>query len=243
MLYKRLVLTVMWIALTVATSWYVARQVSHDAEESVGINPVDLVSTADREVVSLSETMVAPVISANAMIVPNEDGDGWILEAPVPGDDLAYQLLDEPIGVRALINGGPSGFDCEWIGLGYTGGGISASDAGTSKASAGVPSNATNVTMQCAVPDDIRAAHGMNGMMVLQTAPPTETTTLPLTAVNGSAGQGQVIVVLEDGTTELRTVELGVSDTYNIEILSGLEQDEQVLLYPVQQDFSAAGNP
>lgn len=241
MFVKRLIFVVVILIFTVATSWYVARQVSSDVDQAVSINAVAPVSAADREVVSLSENMVAPVISANAMIVPNEEGDGWILEAPAPSDALAYQLLDEPEGVRALINGGPTGFACEWIGLGYSGGGISPGDASISKASVGLPGDATNVTMQCAVPEDIRASHGMNGMMVLQTAPPAETMTLPLTAVTGAVEQGQVVVVNEDGSTEVRTVELGVSDTYNIEIVSGLEEDEQVLLYPVQQDFSAAG--
>lgn len=243
MTLKRLLLASLWIALTVTTSWYVARQVADSNESATTINPVPTVSAADREVVGLSEQLIAPVISANAMIQPNEDGGGWILEAAAPSDALAYQLLDEPQGVKALINGGPTGFECEWIGLGYTGGGITSGDAKISKAVAGLPEGATNVTMQCAVPDDIRASQGMNGMMVIQTAPPVETMTLPLTAVAGTAGQGQVVVVQDDGSIEVRTVELGVSDTYNVEITGGLDDGEQVLLFPVQQDFASAGQP
>jgi hypothetical protein len=61
---------------------------------------------------------------------------------------------------------------------------------------------------------------------------------LPLTAVVGSAEQGQVIVVAADGTTSVRDVELGVADTFNVAITSGLEPDEQVLAAPVQTDFA-----
>lgn len=240
MLLKRLAIVILLVAFTVATSWYVARQVTDSSGSAVAINPAPTAAIRDREVVTLTEQLIAPVVSANAMVVPNEDGDGWVLQATAPSDAIAYKLLDAPIGVKALISGGPSGFECEWIGLGYAGGGSFGSEIGTSKAAIGLPENAVNVTMLCAVPADIRAAHGMNGMMVIQTAPPTKAMTLPLTAVNGTAGQGQVVVVKSDGSTEIRTVELGASDTYNIEIVSGLDASEQVLLYPVQQDFTAA---
>ena len=240
---KRLLFVILLLALTIATSWYVARQVVDDAESTTSITAVPPPSVLEREVVAPSTQLIAPVVSANAIVIPNEDSDGWMLEAPAPSDALAYQLLDEPLGVKALINGGPSGFDCSWSVLGYTGGGITEPATSTSKASADLPSTATNVTMQCALPDDIRASTGMNGMMVIQTAPPTEALALPRTAVNGSAGNGTVIVVHDDGTTELRSVELGASDTYNIEIVSGLDEGESVLLFPVQQDFANATAP
>lgn len=240
---RRFAWVMLVITISIATSWYVARQVTDDATESTGINPVPPPSVLEREVVATSPQLIAPVISANAIIKPNEGGDGWMLEAPAPNDALAYQLLDTPLGVKALINGGPSGFDCEWIGLGYNGGSISQPGTGVDKTSASLPTNATNVTMQCAIPDDIRASAGMNGMVVIQTQPPTEAQALPLTAVNGTADSGTVVVVHEDGTTELRTVELGISDTYHIEIIAGLTEDESVLLYPVQQDFADASTP
>lgn len=239
---KRIGFLFLWLALTVVTSWYVARQVASD-EETTSISPVPAPSVLEREVISPTMQLIAPVVSANALIMPHPDGDGWMLEAPAPNDALAYQLLDEPLGVKALINGGPSGFTCEWIGLGYSGGGVSMGEVGTTKASIGLPAGATNVTLQCAVPEDIRASTGMNGLMVIQTQQPAEVLSLPRTAVNGTAGSGTVVMVNADGTTELRTVELGVSDTYNVEILSGLEEDESVLLFPVQQDFANATAP
>lgn len=244
MVLKRLGMALLLIALTVLTSWYVARQVATTADDTNQIHGVPAPSVLEREVVSPTVQLVAPVVSANGIIMPNEKGDGWMLVAPAPSDALAYKLLDEPLGVKALINGGPSGFNCAWIGLGYSGGGVAmgAGDASISKVSIGLPTNATNVTLQCALPADIRASTGMGGMMVIQTQPPTEARTLPVTAVNGTAGSGTVVIVHNDGSTELRTVELGASDTYNIEIVSGLQDDESVLLFPVQQDFANAAS-
>lgn len=237
---KHLVIGILWIVLTIATSWYVARQVVDDTNTATTMTTVPAPSVTERGVVSPSNQMIAPVVSANAMVVPDADGDGWILEALAPTDALAYQLLDEPLGVKALIAGGPSGFDCTWIGLGYTGAGLQSAGPATTKAAIQLPGDATNVTMQCAVPDDIRASQGMNAMMVIQTERPQEALSLPRTAVNGSAASGLVVVVHTDGTTENRAVELGVSDTYNIEIVSGLDEGESVLLFPVQQDFAAS---
>ncbi|MER3486018.1 MAG: efflux RND transporter periplasmic adaptor subunit, partial [Chloroflexota bacterium] len=45
-----------------------------------------------------------------------------------------------------------------------------------------------------------------------------------------------MIVVHDDGTTEVRDVELGVSDVFNIQILSGLQPGEKVLQTPTQAD-------
>ena len=82
---------------------------------------------------------------------------------------------------------------------------------------------------------------GLRGTMVLQMAKPVTAQALPVSAVVGSSGQGQVIVVHADGTAEVRIVQLGVSDIYNIEVTGGLQPTEKVLQNPVQEDFQAAG--
>ena len=65
------------------------------------------VALTERQTVGLSATTVVPVMSADAVMV--QGGDAWLLEAPTPSADLAYRLMDPPIGVKALIDGGPSG--------------------------------------------------------------------------------------------------------------------------------------
>lgn len=155
--------------------------------------------------------------------------------------------------MKALINGGPTGFDCAWAGLGQAGvggrgavpiGGASSPEPGNNSivdSSSKLAPTATGVTMRCTIPADVRVAAGMTGMMVLQMGKPTTTQALPVTAVIGSAGQGQVVVVKTDKSTEVRTVQLGVSDIYNIQITGGLDPSETVLQNPTQSDFARSG--
>lgn len=225
---NRLGFLVVWILVTAGVSFYVARATDDDTAEDVTV-PIPPISLGQRETVSLTEASIVPVVSADGSVV--QDGSRWLLEAPAPTADLAYRLLDPPLRVRAAIDGGPSGFDCAWAGLGPAGA------VGVTSARELSPA-ATGVTMRCEIPSDVRVVAGMTGTMVLQMAEPTTAQALPVTAVAGSAGQGQVVVVHEDGTTELRTVELGVSDIYNIQIISGLAPDEVVLRTPTQADFA-----
>lgn len=276
---NRALILIAWMVITAGISFYVARNVA-TGEESVDVTaPLPPVELHQRATVSLEEKTIVPVVSANGTVM-NYDGT-WMLEAPATSDDVAYRLLDPPVGVRAQINGGPSGFACEWIGLGQTGvPGSTASespdereaDAATPAASpeastegftvrpmafvpmgnepgspaqpdtpdSGVQPSTAGVTMRCEIPEDVRVAAGMTGLMVLQMGQPHDAQALPVTAVVGAVDQGQVVVVYDDGTTELRTVQLGVSDIYNIEITGGLEPGEAVLQTPTQADFAQA---
>lgn len=229
---NRLGLLVVWILVTAAVSFLVARNASGDDEADVTA-PLPPVAISQRATVSLTETTIVPVVSADATVV-NVDG-AWLLEAPAPTDDLAYRLLDPPVGVKAMINGGPSGFDCAWVGLGQAG-----ATETLSESARDLTPTTTGVTMRCQIPDDVRVVAGMSGLMVLQMGEPVTAQSLPVTAVVGTAGEGQVIVVQADGATGVRTVSLGVSDVYNIEITGGLDPSEVVLETPVQADFSEA---
>ncbi|MBX3070982.1 MAG: hypothetical protein KF883_10825 [Thermomicrobiales bacterium] len=221
------------LLLASGVSWFVASSVAGDDSAEDLTAPLPPVTLDQRATVSLSGATITPVVSANATVVPDGEG-GWWLEAVAPTDELAYRLLDPPVGVKALINGGPSGFDCDWVGLGQAGGGT----AVVAESVRGMPAETTGVTMRCQIPEDVRVVAGMRGLMVLRMGDPVETEALPVTAVVGDAVQGQVIVVHGDSTTEVRTVELGVSDIYNIEITGGLEADELVLQNPTQYDFT-----
>ena len=79
----------------------------------------------------------------------------------------------------------------------------SASDAGAEAA--------TGPTVSCTVPSDV--------MMV------------PITAVEGVAGTGNVHFIMPDGTTELREVVLGLNDGVNVEVVSGLEVGDTILQF------------
>ena len=211
----------MAIALPAAIAFTVARSVDPAAPgDDIPLN-VPQIQADQRTTTTLQEVNVQPVLSGDGTIVELDRDNGFALQAPISPADMAYRLLKDPVGVKALIVGGPAGFTCAWDGLVNTPSGL---------------------MMQCRVPDDMEVVAGLQGTMVLQLDAPSTVTGLPVSAVVGTNQQGQVIVLHDDGTTEVRTVELGASDAFNIEITGGLDEGETVYLNPVQSDFSA-GRP
>lgn len=215
----RVVGALAWLAVAGVVSYLVANQVAErNVDSALRELPAPQVTVRDRATVSLSEQLIIPVLSSSGRVVEAEDSSSFDIEAPVSPQSLAYQFMDPPIGIKAQIDGGPSGFDCEWVGL-------STGDGG-------------DVTMRCRVPDDIKVVAGLPVMMVLRLAEPVETLALPLSAVVGSAGTGQVVVITTEGERQVRQVTLGTSDGFWIEITDGLELDEVVLEVPVKSDFA-----
>jgi hypothetical protein len=214
-----------------ATAYLVAGN-TNDSGSGVDVTaPLPPVQLSQRATVSLAEATIVPVVSAAATVV--EIDGKWYLEAQAAPADLAYRLLDPPVGVKALIDGGPVGFSCPWQGLSPNGGEVVA--AGSREFNPTV----SGVVMRCEIPTDtVRVIAGMTGTMVLQLAKPVTAQSLPVTAVIGAAGSGQVIVLKDDGSAELRTVQLGASDVYNIEIVDGLQPNERVLAVPTQYDIN-----
>ena len=215
---SRIALVLTWMAVTAGISFLVARTTAPEGDTTDLTADLPSITTAQRSTVSLADHTIAPIVSGDGRVV--QDGAGWLLEAPAAPADVAYKLLDPPVAVKALIAGGPTGFDCAWAGLGQAADG--------------------SVTMRCRIPADVRVVAGLTGTMVLQMGQPTTTQALPVTAVVGAAGQGQVVVVNPDGTTSVRLVDLGISDVFWIEITSGLDPSESVLEYPTQRDLAQA---
>lgn len=221
-----------WLAASAGVAFAVARASQPGGGEAIDLAPPPPIAVASRATVTLDEVDIVPVISAPAVVVAN-DGGGWALQAVVPTDALAYQLLDPPIAVRAKISGGPGGFTCAWIGLAAAGSGAYV------PSTTGLGGGGTGVVMRCAAPADVRAVAGMSAIMVVQTGTQVTGQGLPVTAVVGDAGSGLVVVVGADGALATRAVSLGASDAYNIVILDGLATGETVLRNPTQQDLAA----
>lgn len=199
----------LWLAVTAGVSYIVSRAVDDgDRRELSSLNAPRLTPN-DRQTTMLVERQIQPVVSGDGVVTLHTDGKNWNLEAPVSPQSQAYQLLTTPVGVKALIVGGPAGFDCPWLGLGQ------GSDG--------------SVLMRCRIPADITVVAGLQGTMVLQMTAPKTTMALPVTAVVGTAQRGQVIVVSENAEMTVRDVEIGIADTSNIEITSGLQPTEKVL--------------
>lgn len=218
---KGFALLILWLAVPAIVAFVVARETESDAPSGGDTAVVAPVTLAERETTTLESRSIQPVLSGSGQVVAS--GSGFALEAPIATADLAYRLLDAPVGVKALIAGGPSGFDCSWIGI--------------------APSSSApgSMAMRCQIPADVRVVVGLSGTMVIQLSAPVQAQSLPVTAVIGLVDTGQVIVRRDD-TTEVRSVELGVSDTFSVEIRAGLEPGERVLVAPVQADLLGMGS-
>lgn len=214
---RPLMLVILWLGVTAGVAFLVATYAADEQTDDITA-PLPPISLAQRETASISTQTITPIVSADGTVI--QDGSRWLLEAPASPPNVAYRLLNPPVGVKALIDGGPAGFDCAWVGLGQGSDGA--------------------VTTRCALPAEVPVAPGMTGTMVLQMDQSTDAPALPVAAVVGTQAQGQVVVVA-DGETSLRTVELGVSDAFWIEIRGGLEPGETVLAFPTQSDFGKAG--
>lgn len=205
------------ILLSAAVSWGVAEWRNTAPASNSDISSAPQVSLTERQTVQLKNETIAPIFSNLALVVPAEDEGRFMLQADIDPAELAYQLVQEPVGVKGSITGGPAGFDCAWAGLGV-----------------GMDGRAV---MQCLIPEDIVVVQGLGGMMGVQLEAPTTALSLPITAVRGTVDQGEVVVVHMDGSTEVRAVELGAQDSFHVQITSGLEPDEAVLLAPFGSDF------
>ncbi len=247
---NRLALALIWIVITAGIAFLVARNGAADDDGADVTAAAPPIAAEQRSAVTLTEHTISPVVSGDGGVVRDDAGDRWLLVAPAEPADLAYRLLDPPVGVKALIDGGPAGFDCGWAGLGNANGGDVPTSAGGATpvarsdgaelaslvpldggdgsvdgvASIGNASPAGGVTMRCEIPDDVRVVSGLTGTMVLTMEEPTGAMALPVTAVVGSEGQGQVVIVNDDGATSVRPVELGISDIFWIEITGGLDE-------------------
>ena len=133
--------------------------------------------------------------------VGNVAPPSYIVSGTVPSEQL-YRLVDRPTEATVAINGGPAPFTCTGLSITFA----SASDAGAEAA--------TGPTVSCTVPSDV-----VDVMMV------------PITAVEGVAGTGNVHFIMPDGTTELREVVLGLNDGVNVEVVSGLEVGDTILQF------------
>lgn len=208
-----------WLVVTGVVAYIVANQVAENhVNAAIGNLPAPQIGIEDRATVTLTSQTVFPVLSSDGRVVEAEDGDAFDIVAPISPQSLAYQFMEPPFGVKAQIMGGPAGFDCEWAGL--------------------TQGESDDVAMRCRIPGDIEVVAGLPATMVLQLEAPVDAQVLPLTSVVGSAQQGQVVVITDDGQREVRTVSLGTFDSFWIEVTDGLDPNETVLEVPVESDFA-----
>jgi hypothetical protein len=86
------------------------------------------------------------------------------------------------------------------------------------------------LALTCLVPADLTVFAGMPAVMAVVTASATDVVVLPVEAVAGSSQHGRVWIVDSRGERHLRDVRLGITDGIQIEIRSGVDPGDMVLV-------------
>jgi membrane fusion protein, macrolide-specific efflux system len=150
------------------------------------------------------------------------------VKGSIPPEQL-YRLIERPADAQVTINGGPAPFTC--TGLSITSPLPGSGTGGTGTGGTGGTTGDTGPTVRCAVPADVTVFSGLTAEIVIAGGIAENVLTVPITAVEGTAGTGNVYFVLPDGTTELRPVTLGLNDGMNVEVIEGLEEGDLILQF------------
>jgi len=154
---------------------------------------------------------------------------GFHVTGSIPPEQL-YRLIERPADAQVTINGGPAPFTCTGLSITSPLPGATSGDGGTPGAGPGTaPSGGP--TVRCVVPSDVVVFAGLVAQIVIAGGVAEDVLVVPITAVEGSAGTGNVYFVLADGTTELRPVTLGLSDGINVEVTEGLDEGDLILQF------------
>jgi hypothetical protein len=154
---------------------------------------------------------------AGGAAVAGVQPSGFHIRMPVLDPASLFNFEDPPKSGKALLVGGPSGFVVGYEKLVYV-----------------KESGAVNV--YASIPAEIKAFAGLHAVVVFVTGVKTEVLTLPLSAVRGRSGTGQVVTVDGAGHRKAVPVTIGDADDAFVEV-SGVEVNVEVLLYPLESDF------
>lgn len=173
------------------------------------------------QVVSPVDGVVASLTAERDQVITG--GQSLVIVAPSSFEAVAtvdpsllYRLYEPPVSITTQIHRGPAPFACPFVSLGAdTSDGGSALDA--------------PVRLRCAIPGSIRVFAGVRVRLAVVTGEATDALLLPVEAVGGSADEGFVTLVGNDGQRTRRTVRLGLTDGLRVQILSGLADGDQVL--------------
>lgn len=180
------------------------------------------------------------------MPVASAELAGYGIVAEIDSEQ-AYQIVGGLASVRAQIKNGPGPFPCKVLGT------IAALPAGTVPAPeppaeeeqpppgasapppvevveqpdpAGEGSSSTGLRLVCTAPAKIKLINGAAVTLEVVTQRSPNALVVPVEAVAGGQGNGQVEVVAADGSRKIVDVVLGLTDGKMVEIKSGLTGTE-----------------
>jgi len=144
----------------------------------------------------------------------------------LPPEQL-YRLLNQPTEAQVTITNGPAPFAC--TGLTITsplaGAGSTGAEGESAEPAGGSP------TVRCVVPADVTVFPGLAANLVIGGGSAENVLVVPTTAVEGTAGNGNVYFVLPDGSNEKRPVTLGLNDGLNVQVLTGVVEGDSILQF------------
>ncbi|OLF05570.1 hypothetical protein BLA60_35405 [Actinophytocola xinjiangensis] len=176
---------------------------------------------------------------------------GYGIVADIDGSQ-AYRITDGLASVRAQIKNGPGPFPCTALGT------IAALPAGTVPAPPAPPeppageqpdpgagpttlpppeqeqdpgatgSEPTGMRLVCTAPPKVKLINGAAVTLDVVTQQAKDALVVPVEAVAGGQGSGQVEVVEDDGSRRIVEVELGLTDGKVVQIRSGLTGTETI---------------
>jgi len=143
----------------------------------------------------------------------------FVVSGTIAPDQL-YRLVDKPKKAKVTITGGPAPFTCKHLK-------ITTPLAGDGEET----DSGTGPTVTCTVPKKVKVFAGLAAKMTIAGGVAKDVLTVPVTAVEGATAKGNVYVLLEDGTSEARPVELGLNDGKIVEVTEGLAEGDMVLQF------------
>lgn len=201
---------------------------------------VTLYAPAAGTVSGLEDVMVGDVLEPGA-VVATVAPEEFRAVASIPPNDL-YRFYEDPRDILLQIDQGPPAAACEFLSLGTAEGGAPVPEDGGGEGAEDVGGGGGGAELACRVPADLEVFEGVQGQLSVSTGTATNALVVPVTAVRGTAGSGEVVVVGEDGTEETREVVLGVSDGSSVEVTEGLSIGETVLdPIPLDPRFDVPG--
>jgi hypothetical protein len=141
---------------------------------------------------------------------------GYVIRATVTDPAALYDLMRPPRTAKTRILGGPAGFTVRFEHRTYD------------------PADGS-VVLVLAVPASTTVVEGLRTSTAFVVSRRTDVPTLPVTAVQGTTGAGQVVVV-GDGRRVVTPVKLGQHDGSRVEV-AGVPAAARVLRYPLASDF------
>ncbi|MCY9785610.1 peptidase M23 [Nocardiopsis sp. EMB25] len=209
-----------------------------EGAEAPATREVTLYAPRVGDVTGLGDLRDGDVVEPGAVLATVAP-DEFQAVATIPSNDL-YRFGGEPRDIELSIDQGPAPTACEFVSLGPAeqgGGGNAPEDGGGVEGGGG-----GGTELVCRVPADVEAFEGVTGKLSVSVEDVSNVLAVPVTAVRGNADEGEVMVVAEDGSQEMREVALGVSDGSMVEVTEGLSVGERIMdPVPLDPRFDVPG--